>query len=63
MDQRNYMHLVDDDDDDDFHAYSPFLGPEDLCRGFPKYEYMVYLTLHALAIGGGKRSSWQGSKG
>jgi hypothetical protein len=53
----------DDDDDDDFHAYSPFLGPEDLCRGFPKYEYMVYLTLHALAIGGGKRSSWQGGKG
>jgi hypothetical protein len=26
----------DDDDDDDFQVYSPSLGLEDLCRGFPK---------------------------
>jgi hypothetical protein len=35
------------------YLYSPFLGPEDLCRCFPKYEYMVYLSIHALAVEGG----------
>jgi hypothetical protein len=36
--------------------YSPFLGPEDLCRGFPKYGYM-FSTYHYM------RSRWDRDTG